>query len=230
LTGLGGHDSFRGVKRAELEQRVLSLWVTTRVPLTPVHLQLYTGLPRAKLLRMLDELVSEQILEVDSDDVGELLWTVPGAERAPDGLVRIEDVQRLEQLRSQVNRPVRSQAGSSSRGAIQRRTPSSALVASGEKKSVIASGALSFFLGPLGWLYAAPLGEAVPALAIYLVAAAIVPAVLLKPLLAVLAPLSAIAGALYAWRHNVNGERSSLLELGRSAAAGRRLLGPRRDD
>jgi hypothetical protein len=68
-----------------------------------------------------------------------------------------------------------------------------------------------------------------PALVLYMIAAMIVPGFVLKPLLGIFAPLSAIAGALYAIGHNARGERTSLLDAGR-AAAGRKLLGPRRDE
>ncbi|MEZ4312772.1 MAG: hypothetical protein R3F14_32520 [Polyangiaceae bacterium] len=35
------------------------------------------------------------------------------------------------------------------------------------KKRLLVSGALSFFLGPVGWLYAAPLKEAIPVIVVY---------------------------------------------------------------
>lgn len=71
-------------------------------------------------------------------------------------------------------------------------------------------------MGPVGWLYAAPLKEAVPAIVVFLLLARILPAVIFLPLLSILMPLSAAAGTLYAWRHNQRGERSSMLDIGRT--------------
>ena len=34
--------------------------------------------------------------------------------------------------------------------------------------------------------------------------------------LGLIAPLSAVAGTLYAWRHNQRGERTSMLDIGRT--------------
>jgi hypothetical protein len=205
------------VKRSELEQQVLKLWMTSRVPLTRANLQFYTGVGRERLERWLGELVGSGVLEVDSDDAGELIWTVPGAERPHDGPTKVVEVQKLEQLRSELGR-------TPSRALVPRANPLDALALPGgrDDKSLVASGALSFFLGPVGWLYAAPLKEAVPAILVYLVALSLLPHVLLYPLLGIFAPLSALTGAAYAWRHNQRGERTSLLD------PGRRSLPPRR--
>jgi hypothetical protein len=212
------------MKRSEFEHKVLSLWVSTRVPLTAVNLQLHTGLARDKVLRMLDELVRDQILELDSDDEGEMLWTVPATERPPNGLTRMDEVQRLDRLRAGVAAsPRASRALVRSTGAAPLQTAGS------DRKSVLASGVLSFFLGPLGWLYAAPLREAAPAVGLYLVAAMLLPHFLLAPLLGILAPLSALAGVVYAWSHNSSGRRTSLREAGREVSA-RRLLGSKSSD
>jgi hypothetical protein len=80
----------------------------------------------------------------------------------------------------------------------------------GGEKSVVASGVLSLFLGPVGWLYAAPLKEAVPAAIAFAAVGALLPGFLLMPLLGIGAPLSAFAGLYYAWRHNQTGKRTSL--------------------
>src|SRR5678816_3250013 len=55
----------------------------------------------------------------------------------------------------------------------------------GDKKSVAASGMLSLVLGPFGWMYAAPLREAVPGMAIYVGLCSLLPHFLLVPLLGV---------------------------------------------
>ncbi|HEX4458364.1 MAG TPA: hypothetical protein VIA18_10365 [Polyangia bacterium] len=187
--------------------------MTTRVPFTRANLQFYTGIQRTKLEAWLDELVGSGVLEVDSDDAGELVWSVIGAQRAANGTTDAAAAKKLEQLKGEI-RPSRGNA-------LMKRAPD--LLATfgngppgGDKKSLIASGALSFFLGPIGWLYAAPLKETLPAIGVYLVLMMVLPHVLLAPLLGLIAPLSAIAGTLYAWRHNQRGERTSMLDLGRT--------------
>jgi uncharacterized membrane protein len=79
------------------------------------------------------------------------------------------------------------------------------------KKSMIASGLLSFFFGPLGWLYAGSFKEAGVVALVYFLLCAVIPHLLLAPLLAVAHPLSAAIGLLYAWKYNQKGERQSLL-------------------
>lgn len=81
------------------------------------------------------------------------------------------------------------------------------------EKSWLASGLLSMFFGPLGWLYAGSLREAIPASLAYLVAGAILmklPMLLLMPVMMVVMPISGIAGAVYAWQYNRNGHRTRL--------------------
>lgn len=83
------------------------------------------------------------------------------------------------------------------------------------EKSWIKSGALSLFFGPLGWLYAGSLREAVPAGLAYLAAAFILaklPSILLMPALLIALPLSAIAGVVYALQYNRHGSRQRLFD------------------
>ena len=89
--------------------------------------------------------------------------------------------------------------------------------ASGEaRRSLVASGVLSFFFGPLGWLYAAPLKDALPGILLFTLLYAILPHFLLLPLLGVLLPVSALAGVTYAWLYNKQGERTSLIDMTRA--------------
>ena len=83
-----------------------------------------------------------------------------------------------------------------------------------DKKSVLVSGALSLFLGPLGWFYAAPLKNAVVGGGAYVLCAAVLPTFILVYVLGVVAPLSAIAGVIYALGYNATGERQPI--FGRS--------------
>ena len=81
-------------------------------------------------------------------------------------------------------------------------------------KSWIKSGVASLALGPLGWLYAGSLREAVPASTAWVLllalASKILPTILLFPVLAVVMPLSAVAGVVYALQYNRHGGRQRL--------------------
>jgi len=84
------------------------------------------------------------------------------------------------------------------------------------EKSWIKSGVASLALGPIGWLYAGSLREAVPAtvgwIALAALASKILPVFLLMPVLMVVLPLSAIAGVVYALQYNRNGSRQRLFD------------------
>ena len=73
------------MKRAEFEHSILTLWMTTQVPLTRANVQFATGVERRQLERWLDEMVKSGALEFDSDDAGEVIYTVPGGERPKNG-------------------------------------------------------------------------------------------------------------------------------------------------
>lgn len=80
-------------------------------------------------------------------------------------------------------------------------------------KSLVKSGVASMLLGPLGWLYAGSLREAVPASAAWLVFAFIaskLPIFLLWPVMMVALPLSGLAGVVYAMQYNKSGSRQRL--------------------
>lgn len=84
------------------------------------------------------------------------------------------------------------------------------------EKSWIASGLASMAFGPVGWLYAGSLREAVPASAAYLVLGAIawklfaIFPFLIMPVLMIALPLSGIAGVVYALQYNRHGSRQRL--------------------
>jgi hypothetical protein len=192
------------MKQQEFEARVLAIWMRSRVPLTLAHVQHLTGAPRDKSKQWLDAMTVAGVMDVDVDDEGEMIWTVRGAERPRSGPETVAELERLEALTAEVAR---------SRTALARTAAAPALALArggGDRKSVAGSAVLSLVLGPLGWLYAAPLREAVPGAAVYLGVCALLPHVLLAPLLGVLAPLSGAAGLYYAWRHNQTGERTGL--------------------
>lgn len=84
------------------------------------------------------------------------------------------------------------------------------------EKSWIKSGVASLALGPVGWLYAGSLREAVPAsvgwIALAALASKLLPVFLLMPVLMVVLPLSAIAGVVYALQYNRSGGRQRLFD------------------
>lgn len=84
------------------------------------------------------------------------------------------------------------------------------------EKSWVKSGIASMLLGPLGWLYAGSLREAIPASAAWLAFAAIasklIPMFLLMPVLMVALPLSGLAGVVYAIQYNRKGSRQRLFD------------------
>ena len=198
--------------RDEFEHRLLSLWMTTRMPLTRANLQFVTGVPRGKLGKWLDQLVADGVLDVDADDDGEMIWGVRGAARAGTGPDKPEEVKKLGDLKREVA-GAGAAAGAGMALVKYGGNAAHSLLASGGdgKKSMIASGLLSFFFGPLGWLYAGSFKEAGVVALVYFLLCAIIPHLLLAPLLAVAHPLSAAIGLLYAWKYNQKGERQSLL-------------------
>ena len=78
------------------------------------------------------------------------------------------------------------------------------------KKSVLASAALSFFFGPIGWLYAAPMRSAVIGAVGWVLAWAILPKFIMLWIAGFVCPVSAIAGVVYALAFNKWGERVAL--------------------
>jgi hypothetical protein len=195
------------MKQAKFESRVLEIWMRSRVPLTAAHVQHLTGAPRDKAKQWLDAMTVGGTLDADVDGEGEMIWKVRGAERSRTGPQTVAEFEHLERLTAEVGGTTKALARAASGLAGQSLTRSGG---QGEQKSIIASGALSLFFGPLGWLYAAPLREAVPAAVVVGLAGALVPAFILGPLLGLVAPLSGLAGVYYAWRHNQTGERSGL--------------------
>jgi len=187
------------MKQSDIERRVLQLWTSTNVPMTLANVQAYTGATRVEVQKALDAMASAQVVELDSDDAGNLLYIVSGSARMPRGATTIGEVMKLEQLRGEVGMAKVGGGGSLARtGGV-------------EGKSVVASGLLSFFLGPFGFLYAAPVVEAVVPIAVLMGLSALLPQALLSPIMAVALPICGIAGVVYAVRHNKNGRRTSLL-------------------
>jgi hypothetical protein len=79
------------------------------------------------------------------------------------------------------------------------------------RKSVPLSGALSLVFGPIGWIYAAPLKEAAPVIAAYLLLVFILPKLLFFYVFLLLHLVAGAAGVLYAWSYNREGRRLPLI-------------------
>ena len=192
------------MKQKDFEARVLGIWLRSRVPLTLAHVQHLVGSSRAETKRALDAMTVGGLLDADVADDGEMIWSVRGAERPRSGPETVAELEKMETLGAAVGVASQAMARFAGRG------PTGLARRGGEHKSVVASGALSLVLGPLGWLYAAPLREAVPGVALYVGLCALLPSFLLAPLLGIVAPVSGLAGVYYAMRHNQTGARTGL--------------------
>ncbi len=97
------------------------------------------------------------------------------------------------------------------------------------EKSWIKSGVASLALGPIGWLYAGSLREAIPAAAVWIallsLATKILPTILLWPVLMIVMPLSGIAGVVYALQYNRHGGRQRLFDKDRDEKKPKQLRG-----
>ena len=186
------------------EKRIIELWTTTRIPFTRKNLQLLTQASDADLGKWLDELAGDGGLDIDADDHGEMIWLVHGKSRSIGGPTTAEEM-KLDQLKAEVS-------GTSTKLPAKRPSLNPPPLAP-EPKSVLASGLLSLLFGPIGWLYAAPLKDALLGILAW--------ALLFKlPILSFFAVMlhgviqlaCGAAGAYYALKHNESGKRVSLLD------------------
>jgi hypothetical protein len=194
----------------DFEHRVIELWMTTRVPLTRANLLYFTKAPRKKLDAWLDAMVRESVIDIDSDDEGETIWSVRGAARPARGVERVEDMAKMQALSKEV-RGGRGGAFGGLERIAARGVVEQALARRGGEKNVLVAGALGIF-GPLGWIYSAPLKEAIPAAIIYAVLWRVLSwipflGMMVVPLLAL---SSILLGMVYAWQYNRNGETTPL--------------------
>jgi hypothetical protein len=196
----------------EFETAVLRMWTTTRIPLTRVNLQVYTGAPRTKIESWMNDLARAGIVDLDSDDDGEAFWNVRGAARSKTGPRSIDEMERLGRLVREVEAEGGTRRVASVPRTLALRSEPGERTEHDEK-SLVASGVLSFVLGPVGWLYAAPLKDAIPALVAVMLISSLLPYGIAASLLGVLSPLSAAAGVIYAWRYNQTGRRASMLDF-----------------
>lgn len=195
------------MRQEEFERALLRLWTTTRIPLTRANLLAVTEAPRAKLEGWMSALVRDGIAELDSDDEGEMLWRVRGAERSKTGPRTVGEIHAWERL----NREVGTTPSAPSYARVEAKFVERDAPAPDEK-SLVAAGVLSFVFGPFGWLYAAPLKESIPAIAAMTVLAALLPSALFLPLFSATLPVFAVVGVGYAHAYNRSGRRTPLLE------------------
>jgi len=200
------------MKQEDFERALLRLWTTTRVPLTRANLLAVTEAPRSKLDGWMSALVTDGITELDSDDDGEVLWRVRGAERPKTGPRSVAEIHAWERLNREVGTTPSASAATRLEARLIPRDDDDDAGGVGDEKSLVASGMLSFVFGPFGWLYAAPLKESIPAIAAMTVLAALLPSALFLPLFSASLPVFALAGVGYAHAYNRSGRRTPLLE------------------
>lgn len=203
----------------DFELRLLALWTKTRIPLTRANIQLHTQETRARAEKHLDALTKASVVELDSDDEGNIVYRVRGATRPTSGPETFVELERREALTNDVS-AMRSAASLALSGsglsegklaATGKSFASRALATPKNGKSVLLSTGLSFFFGPLGWLYAGSFREAIPAAILYVAIVSIVPSFFLVWILGVVSAVSALAGLLYAWSYNRTGARAPLI-------------------
>lgn len=195
-----------------------ALWTRTRIPMTRGHALEYGevifGLSRDGLRASIDALVDEGVVLADGpDDDALLLW--PGENRPSLGPKTVEEAKTLDRLDREAAIPVPVKTPKWMLAPPKRDESAEALV---DKKSVLASGALGFLFGPVGWIYAAPLKEAVPAIIAFAVVSAAVGAILPATIASLVMGAgfigSGLMGMAYAQRYNERGKRTPLLDSG----------------
>lgn len=211
------------VKPKDFEQAVLELAMTTRVPLSRANILFYSGVASKQAEKFLDDLMRDGLLEIDSDDDGELVYTVRGVKRPLTGstaLTRCTACGRASVAGTRCSRcgqsldprlrALRSELGAAGTAlALVNRGNTALAPGSEEEKSLLAAGLLGLF-GPFGWLYAGAWREALPAAGAFLIMLKVLPT-LMFVILPLLLPASMAVSVLYAWKHNRVGHRSGLL-------------------
>jgi hypothetical protein len=213
----------------EFELQLLALWTRTRIPLTRANIQLHTRETRARAEKHLEALTKAAVVELDSDDEGNIVYRVRGATRPRSGPESFGELERRDALAGELS-AVKAAAGLalSSAGLSEGKLAATgksfatrALATPKGGKSVLLSTGLSFFFGPLGWLYAGSFREAIPVAIVYAAIVYIVPTFFLIWILGIVSVVSALAGLLYAWSYNRTGQRAPLV----LADKPRKLLG-----
>jgi hypothetical protein len=207
---MADHDARRDARTV-----LRALWTRTRIPMTRANALAYAeaifSIEPSVMRDAIDALVLEGAVLADGDDDGALLlW--PGEDRPALGPKTLEEALTLERLEREasVPAPVKTPAWM-----LAKRAPDPVTV---DKKSVLASGALSLVFGPVGWIYAAPMSEALPAIIAFGMLSALagwlLPATLASVVLTAASIGSGLMGMAYAQRYNERGRRTPLLSSG----------------
>jgi hypothetical protein len=212
------------VKPKDFEQAVLELAMTTRVPLTRANIVFYSGVGAKQTDKWLDEMVGNGLLEFDSDDAGEMIYKVCGAQRPAGGATQLSRCSacqkatgagsrctRCGKLLDPQLRALKDEVDRAGSALTVFRQGSNLLSQSGQvgDKNLVIGGLLGL-LGPVGWFYAAPMKEAAIGSLLFILAYKLLPAILLYPAMGLLTPLFVLLGAMYAYRYNRSGQRTSL--------------------
>lgn len=116
----------------EFEQAILKLAFETDARITTASVAYYLGIPSKKANELLNALLEEGVLELDSDQDGNLYYRVPNQPDGNDGLLprlRLEQQSEVDASAGQAQPPGRNQApGSPGPTRSERLPPSVALV------------------------------------------------------------------------------------------------------
>lgn len=190
-----------------------AMWTKTRIEMTRANALDYASavfsLDRDAARVSLERLEHSGFVMSDGTADSALLLLV-GETRSAVGPRSVDDAMRLDRLEREAAL------------AVPQKTPKWLTVTAREaeplveQKSVLASGALSLVLGPMGWLYSAPIKEAVPAMILFSLAVAvanfILPGFIASALMGAMLVASALVGMAYTARYNRTGKRTTLLE------------------
>lgn len=196
----------------DLKTILRAMWTKTKIPMTRTNAVAYAeaifGVEPTHTNPALDVLIVRGIVLSEQND-GEELLLIPGEQRPQLGPRTLAEAVTLERLEREANT------------AIAVKTPAWLIPRAREEqpadqKSVLAAGALSFVFGPIGWLYAAPWKEALPAIGMYVLvstlAAVFLPSIVVSILGGAGLVASALIGMVYANRFNKTGKRTQLIE------------------
>jgi hypothetical protein len=167
------------------------------------------GLSPLAMRAAIDELVADgSVLADGPEDEALLLW--PGENRPALGPKTVAEALTLERLEREAAVPVPVKTP---KFMLAKREPDPVVI---DQKSVLASGALSFIFGPLGWLYAAPVKDVAVGFFVFSAVATLATLMLPAALAAVITTAasvgSGVLGMSYAHQYNKRGRRTPLLD------------------
>ena len=184
-----------------------------------------------------DHAIVSRVSADDDREIRARLTALEAEVKAESDAHRVRKEQALAKLRAQKAKQLEERAAMQPKPRARKEEPdddldTAMMVAKGAKlartakaeisrprekgeKSWLASSGLSLVLGPLGWLYAGSLREAIPASLLWLLTMAIfskLPFFLIMPVMLVALPISAIGGFVYALQYNRHGKRTRLFD------------------